>query len=106
MAHSSILNRYLLGDMEVAYLRDRDGHVGLRLLPSRMPDVTPDSAEFSEPLVQIHIRGDFLAGAAATEIEEVICSEGNCVSLADGFVEVELKANFEGIALALKRVNT
>lgn len=65
MAHSSILNRYLLGDMEVAYLRDRDGHVGLRLLPSRMPDVTPDSTEFSEPLVQIHIRGDFLAGAAA-----------------------------------------
>ena len=64
MAHASLLNRYVLGDMEIAYLRDNGGHVGLRLLPACALDISSDGAAFSEPLVQLHIRGDFLAGSA------------------------------------------
>jgi alpha-galactosidase len=39
----------------------------------------------------------------ASAIDEVLCSEGNAVTLTDGYLEVELKANFEGIAVALTR---
>ena len=39
----------------------------------------------------------------ASRIDEVLCSEGNTVTLTDGYLEVELKANFEGIAVALTR---
>ena len=38
---------------------------------------------------------------SALRIEEVLCSEGNRVTLTNGFAEVELKANFEALAILL-----
>ena len=64
------------------------------------------SEQTGETLLVVHtfggefpdrVRIPVRAGAVA----DVLCSEGNAVTLADGFVEVELKANFEAVAVAL-----
>ena len=95
MTHSPVLNRYNLGDMEVSYLCDEGGHVGLRLLPAHMASQATAGDALSELLVQLHVRGDFYAGAAANghTLSGTVSSEG--------FVEVQLKAGFEGIAVVL-----
>lgn len=59
-----------------------------------------------ETLLVVHTFGGELPSKVripvdATRIADVLCSEGNAVALADGCVEVEIKANFEAIAVAL-----
>ena len=63
-------------------------------------------AETGKTLLVVHTFGGSLPPSiriptGATAVEEVLCSENNRVSLSEGFVEVQLKAGFEGIAVVL-----
>ena len=63
--------------------------------------------ETGKTLLVVHTFGGTLPPSVriptdATAVEEVLCSENNLVSLAGGFVEIQLKASFEGIAVVLR----
>ena len=61
---NSIQFRYIANDMEITYLRDNDGHVGLRVIPAALSDKVADGNAFSESLAQVYVRGDsFPSGA-------------------------------------------
>ena len=77
------------------------------LEPEGWQAVSRYNDEIGKTLLVIHTFGGKIPDKVriptrATAIEEVLCSEGNRVTLSEGFVEVELKANFEGIAIVLK----
>lgn len=60
-----------------------------------------------ETLLIVHTFGGDVPGKVripvnAETVLDVVCSENNCVCVKDGFAEIELKANFEAIAIALK----
>lgn len=59
-----ILSSFQLNDIEVTYLMNQTGQVGLRVIPSSLRDRVTDNNRISEPLVQLHIRGDRFAGRA------------------------------------------
>ena len=59
-----ILSSFQLNDIEVTYLMNQTGQVGLRMIPSSLRDRVTDNNRISEPLVQLHIRGDRFAGRA------------------------------------------
>ncbi len=64
MEHNPILKQYIAGDMEITYLTTQDGHVSLRMIPADLADTRQDDNAFSEPLMQLHIRGDHFPGRA------------------------------------------
>ena len=64
MVHTPISHSYTFGDMAIAYLSDTEGHVGLRIIPAALADKLCDGDAYAEPLVQLYIRGDTLAGGA------------------------------------------
>ena len=57
-----ILNQYTLGDMELTYLMDPQGRVGMMLLPANLADRAEYLSGNIESLVQLYIRGDSLPG--------------------------------------------
>ena len=91
MTQSPILNRYTLGDMEVIYLRDDAGHIGMCMIPAHMEEAPAQWAGRMDHLVQLHVRGDALAGAAAnghtlcgTQTSQRFCYRDQAVESADG----------------------
>ena len=50
-----ILSNFQLNDMEVTYLVNQAGQVGLRAVPASLSHCVADNNEVSEPLVQLYI---------------------------------------------------
>lgn len=88
---SQILNQYILGDMELTYLINDRQQVGMMFLPSSAAHRAEYLTGDIESLVQLYLRGDPLPGGFS-----------NGLTLADGVLEIQLKANFEAIAVALE----
>ena len=85
------------------------GETGYSYLePEGWQAVARFDAETGKTLLVVHTFGGQLPERVripveASSIEEVLCSEDNRVSLTEGVIEVELKANFEGIAVLLRK---
>ena len=98
-AYSHIIKRGIssfYGDTNVSYVD-----------PEGWQAVARYNEQTGETLVVVHTFGGELPErvripVGAESIADVLCSEGNEVTLSDGFVEVELKANFEALAIALR----
>ncbi|MBE6653353.1 MAG: alpha-galactosidase [Ruminococcaceae bacterium] len=76
------------------------------LEPEGWQAVSRYDEETGETLLVVHTFGGRLPERVripvnAEAVADILCTEGNSVVLADGFAEVEIKANFEALAIAL-----
>lgn len=84
-------SEFMFGDMLLIYFLDEKECMSMTLVPAGMKEQVLCKEYRAEPLVQLHAVGDPLPNGY-----------GNAVSLADGVLTVELKAEFEAVAVHLK----
>lgn len=58
MVNNKIMKKINLGDMQVVYIQNETGNIGMQLIPASMEEKLILNKSNIESLVQIHIRGD------------------------------------------------